>query len=137
MSHIYFDTATCITCRACENICPNHAISLRIKDKNSSKNLFIIKRDHNLCKSCMLCIERCTVKNGSIVKKNHSSLNLPDSTEAQFLLCDKCEDKIASIAHLSWLIKRMSPKLSPLLKAAHIRIEKLPANSEILCENCQ
>ena len=137
MSYIYFDTANCITCRACENICPNHAISLRIKDKNSSKDSFILKRDHNLCKSCMQCIERCTVKKGSLIKQDDSSQNLPDSIETQFLLCDKCEEKIASFAHLTWLIKRMNTKLSPLLKSAHLRIEKLPGKSEILCENCQ
>lgn len=69
----------CNGCKACKNICPQHAIRYKVDDEG----FWYPEVDYELCVSCGVCVLRCPNKTEMNIKQHHPQVKAAWSNDAQ------------------------------------------------------
>jgi formate hydrogenlyase subunit 6/NADH:ubiquinone oxidoreductase subunit I len=108
----FFDYEKCITCTACESICPSNAIKFEL----SEDKIKLIKKFHyNICMFCGLCKDICPTNAILLfseykVKTNLYNDDLYETYKFDVECCKKCKKPFTTkrlIAHNTKFLKNV------------------------------
>ena len=107
-----FDSARCVGCLACEEVCPVEAIAHQDQPQSSPPTRVMIHYT-DTCIFCGTCEIACIADHEGIKLSNDWELSFFDRKEAyetiekELQLCEVCRSSIACKDHLKWIAERI------------------------------
>jgi formate hydrogenlyase subunit 6/NADH:ubiquinone oxidoreductase subunit I len=108
-----FDSATCVGCGACVNVCPTNALTM-VDEPDGDHPVRRITLRYDTCIFCGNCRDNCTTQMG-IRLSNQWDLagldrrSMTETHEHELQRCERCGASVGTRKHLAWLCERLGP----------------------------
>lgn len=126
-----FDSAKCIGCGACAQVCSSDAIDL-LEDQGKR----IVKVDYGHCSFCAFCQDECPTKAIRLTREYHlltdnrQTANV--TTEVELARCSSCGEYFAPRRQLEWALDKIVEKV-----AGYREFKAVLKNAAGLCPVCR
>jgi hydrogenase-4 component H len=140
-----YNSAECVGCGTCAQVCPTGAIVVRDYKEKKLRTLTV---EYTSCIHCGQCNEKCITERGINPTGKYSlsvmDLHAPElfeTVEKELVTCEACGAVIACADHLQWIRKRLGAKAyaNPLLmmelQDEFFEVDTSPAKSRIRRED--
>jgi formate hydrogenlyase subunit 6/NADH:ubiquinone oxidoreductase subunit I len=108
-----FDSATCVGCGACVNVCPTSALTM-VDELDGDPPVRRITLRYDTCIFCGNCSDSCTTQTGIRLSRQWELAGLDrqsmsETHEHELQRCERCGTGIGTRRHLAWLAARLGP----------------------------
>lgn len=108
-----YDEKECIGCGACAEVCPSSCIDVIDETDAEQPNRTLVQH-LDACICCGQCERYCTSEKGIKLSNEYDFVgfkpeDFEEKVQKDLLLCECCNEVIAPLDQIKWLIKKLGP----------------------------